>query len=148
MAGFLSLFNTPERLPVAEGFWIDIKKSLTTEDYEAAQRTLLGKMSMVAGEGIRSNPDTISYQQELVFRAIVDWNLTDENEALLPLSPEVNKRASIKKLPQEIFLDIYQKVSVSSAPRDSDAERNFRSGGEVGTGGRDGEASDPAEVSD
>ena len=46
MAGFLSLFNEPERVVVADGFWVDIKKALTAEDYEAAQRALLGRLPL------------------------------------------------------------------------------------------------------
>ena len=50
MSGFLSLFNTPERIEVAEGYWIDVKTSLTAEDHEYAQRALLGKVTMGSSE--------------------------------------------------------------------------------------------------
>jgi len=137
MAGFLSLYNAPQRIEVAEGYWIDVKTNLTTEDYEAAQRALIGKMTMIGGGELRSEPDTIAYQHELVLRAIVDWNLTDENDAPLPLEPADNKRASIKRLPQSVFLTIYEQVSEASAPRSKDDEVSFRASGEssaVGNG--------------
>ena len=128
MSGFLSLFNEPERVVVADGFWIDVKKALTAEDYEAAQRALFGKMSM-SNEGLSAEPDTIAYQHELVFRAIVEWNLTDENGELLPLTPSDAKHASIRRLPQSVFLDVYERVNEASAPRSKDDEVRFRIGG-------------------
>ena len=128
MSGFLSLFNEPERVVVADGFWIDVKKALTAEDYEAAQRALFGKMSM-SNEGLSAEPDTIAYQHELVFRAIVEWNLTDENGELLPLTPPDAKHASIRRLPQSVFLDVYERVNEASAPRSKDDEVRFRIGG-------------------
>ena len=128
MAGFLSLFNEPERINVAKGFWIDIKKSLTAEDYEAAQRALLGKMVM-NGANLTAEPDTILYQHELVFRSIIDWNLTDENGELLPLTPAQAKHDSIRRLPQVVFVDIYEKINEASTPRGGEEEVRFRDGG-------------------
>jgi hypothetical protein len=149
MAGFLSLFNTPERVEVANGYWVELKTSLTTEDYEAAQRVLLGKMSLVAGGELRSEPDTIAYQQEIVARAIVNWNLTDEHGHDLPLAPEEAKLASIRRLPQSVFLALYEKASDSTAPRSSEEELKFRPDGEsrlVGNG--QAEAPNTPKISD
>jgi hypothetical protein len=128
MAGFLSLFNEPERLIVAKGFWIDIKTSLTAQDYEAAQRALLGKMSM-SGNNLTAEPDTIAYQNELVYRSIVSWNLTDEEGNDLPLEPAKLKHISIGRLPQAVFIDIYERINESSKPRSGEDEIQFRDSG-------------------
>ncbi len=150
MAGFLSLFNGVVRLPLDEigapGFWIDVKKSLDTDDYADAQRALLGKMSMDSG-GMKAEPDSVAYQRELVFVAIQAWNLTDENDVPLPLTPPNLKRESIATLPQAAFLEVYQHVNKSTQPRSTEDERSFRDGS-AGSGGERGtsEAPDAAEV--
>ena len=136
MSGFLSLYNAPERIEVAKGYWIDVKSNLTTEDYEAAQRALLGKMSMVVGGDLQSEPDTIAYQREIVSRAIVDWNLTDENSQPLALEPRDAKIESISRLPQSVFIMIYERVNESTAPRSKDDEVCFR---ESDSGSADGD---------
>lgn len=137
MAGFLSLYSGPERLHVGDTYWIDVKRSLTVEDYETAQRVLLGHMVM-EGSGLRAEPDSVGYQTELVCLGIVDWNLTDENGELLPLEPDTAKRASIRRLPQRVFLDVYQRVNDSTTPRTTDDEASFRSGGAGSASGRNG----------
>ena len=134
MAGFLSLFNEPQRIVVADGYWIDVKTSLTAEDYEAAQRALLGKMSMVGG-ALTAEPDTISYQHELVFRAVCDWNLTDENGAALPLTPSSAKHDSLRRLPQSVFIKLYEAINEASSPRSKEDEIQFRDGGESSDSG-------------
>lgn len=123
--GFLALFNEPERVAVGEGYWIDLRTSLTAEDYEAGQRVLLGKMTMVGGS-LNSTPDTIGYQHELVFRSVVDWNLTDEEGDPLPLEPDKAKHDSIRRLPQSVFIDLYNRINAASTPRGGQEEVQFR----------------------
>jgi len=149
MSGFLSLFNEPERIIVADGYWIDVKSSLNAADYEAAQRALLGKMSMQGGN-LSAEPDTVAYQHELVFRAIVDWNLTDEDGQLLPLTPATEKHTSIRRLPQSAFVAIYEKINDAATPRKREEEIRFPVGsesGDNGAAGLDG-VSESSEVSD
>jgi hypothetical protein len=148
--GFLALFNEPERVTVAEGFWIDLRTSLSAEDYEAGQRVLLGRMTMTDSK-LNSTPDTIGYQHELVFRSIVDWNLTDEEGAVLPLEPAKEKHDSIRRLPQLVFIDLYQRITVASTPRGGQEESTFRDGGDASDPGNEssnGEVPVAAEVLD
>jgi hypothetical protein len=149
MSGFLSLFNTPERIIVAPGYWIDIKPSLSAEDYEGAQRALLGKMSMNGG-AVSAEPDTVAYQHELVYRSILDWNLTDEDNILLPLTPNKLKHDSIRRLPQSVFLDIYTRVNEASASREDSEQIAFRDGSELSPEGGQGidEVPESSEVPD
>jgi hypothetical protein len=151
MPGFLSLFNEVERVTFEGEYWVDLKKALTVEDYETAQRALLGKMSMMDGK-VRATPDTIEYQHELVFRSIVDWNLTDEDGIKLPLNPDDKKHKSIRALPQSVFLELYTIVNASTTPRGRDESKEFRDDGAVSDSGdaesESGEISDVSEVSD
>ncbi len=48
------------------------------------------------------------WQIEEVAQSIVDWNLTDENDSLLPLEPIEARRAALKKLPKWAFERIWQ----------------------------------------
>ena len=137
MPGFLSLYNQTERIEVASDYWIDIKTNLTTAEYEAAQRSLLGKVSMLGTGGIQTEPDTIEYQHALVSSSIVAWNLTDEDGQSLPLEPETAKRESINRLPQSVFLAVYERVNEASAPRSRDEELSFRDGGPSDTVGNE-----------
>lgn len=129
MAGFLALFDKITRVPVAEGYWIDIKEHLTASDYEGSQRVLFGKMSM-SDSGMKAEPDTIGYQHELVFNAIVDWNLTDQNDVPLPLEPSEAKHASIRRLPQSVFTKLYTLVNDAATPRSGEEDIRFRSDSE------------------
>ena len=147
MAGFLSLFNGPERLNVAEGYWVDVKKSLTAADYEAAQRVLLGKMTM-SGEGFSAEPDSVAYQGELVALSILDWNLTDEEGVALQLTPDSAKRESILRLPQSVFLEVYKHVNEASALRGKKDETKFRPGSAGDDAGREARSTVAAEVPD
>ena len=143
MTGFLALFNTTKKLDVAEGFWIEVKTSLTAADYAKAQHALLGKMKMSGGGDMTAEPDTIAYQQELVKLAIVSWNLTDEDGAPLPLGDE-----SIARLPQSVFLDVYTFVNQAATPRTPQENQSFRDGDSGSDAGGQGPESDIAPVPD
>jgi hypothetical protein len=138
--GFLALFNEPERLEVAPGFWIDVRTSLTAEDYAGAQRVLMGKMTMQDSK-LNASPDTIAYQHELVFRGIVNWNLTDEEGVLLPLEPDKLKHDSINRLPQSVFNELYLKINAASTPRRGGEEAQFRAGSDS-----DGSGDEPSDA--
>lgn len=135
MPGFLSLFNTPERIQVAEGYWIDVKKSLSAEEFEHAQSALLGTVSFGNKGEFQSEPDTAGYQRQLVCRAIIDWNLTDEEGQPLPLAPDDAKMASILRLPQEVFGEIFDLVNETSGSRSKDDEVRFRAADQVSDNG-------------
>lgn len=135
MPGFLSLYNTPDRIEVAPGYWIEVKKSLTAEEFEHAQSALLGNVSFGAGGEFKSEPDTAAYQREIVFRSIVDWNLTDENDQPLPLTPDEDKMKSIMRLPQEVFGMVFDLVNETSGARSKDDEVRFRADDQVSDNG-------------
>lgn len=125
---FLGLFNGLERVwVVADEYWVDVKRSLSAADYETAQRTLIGALKVVDGD-MQAEPDSVGYQLELVFLGVQDWNLTDEVGNALPLSPAETKRQSIKRLPQSVFLQLYQRIHAASSPRSADEQVRFRAG--------------------
>jgi hypothetical protein len=107
MPGFLSGYNQVTRINIdPEGkWWIDVKDHLSRRD-TAIATTALVKPIVRYEDGdsqTQGNVDTVSYQMELVIAGIVDWNLTDEEDVLLPLDPPDAKRESINRLPNDVF---------------------------------------------
>jgi hypothetical protein len=133
--GFLSLFDGVERVEVAEGYYVTLKKYLSNDDYTAAQNALLTSRQLVSGGGaadkISAKIDTAGYQQTLLFHAIEAWNLTDVNDVALPLNID-----SVKRLPQPTFLLLYGRVTANNKEKETAAEQtSFRdSDNSVGVG--------------
>ncbi len=145
--GFLSLFDATERVVVAEGqdkdgntvpYWVDLKKFLNNEDFTAASEALLQQQQLTANAGenaegrVSARVNTNAYQQILLFRAIKEWNLTDSNDAPIPVRLE-----TVRKLPQPVFALLLEHVTANNNPAQESREeqRSFRSvGGGVGEG--------------
>lgn len=80
--------------------------------------------------------DQAAYRMELLLHAINDWNFTDEHGTVLPLVPEIAKRASLERLPSRVYdrlVDEAEKlIADDAAERTSDEEAAFRDGTETG----------------
>jgi hypothetical protein len=168
MPGFLSLYADTEVIPLGGEYTVEIRQFLNRQDYAAAQRTLiLPRFEFKPGTkgvgGARSNDqqhleatlETEAYQAVLVARAVVRWNLTDEEGVLLPLDgggPQ--SLASVNRLPQIAFNRIYERVRDLNNPggdlklNDVASEAAFP--GEAGSGSEDGVSgtADPESVPD
>ena len=127
--GFLSHYSDVERIDVtppgsAEGpFYVSIKKYLTGDEFEAAKRAL--STVKVADSGITPEPDIAAYQRELIVASVLDWNLTDENDQVLPLAPLADKRISVGKLPETVLAQLLLKINESNEPRTTEDKVNF-----------------------
>lgn len=139
MPGFLSEYNQITRLVIdPEGkWWVDVKENITRRESALAQSALVRPVVRYSGDDseTKGEVDTVAYQMELVVAAVVDWNLTDENDFPLPLTPAADKRESINRLPDKVFNIIaghvqgvkkeaspaedarFQKVGVARPPR-------------------------------
>lgn len=111
MPGFLSGYNSTTRLFIDpdKKWWIDVKDHLSRREQATASAALI--QSTVRYVGIddaetTGSINTTAYQMELVVASVVDWNLTDEEDQPLPLSPDEDKRESINRLPSEVFTTI------------------------------------------
>ena len=130
MSGFLTnfrqvttvTFETPDGI----SYWATVKRFLLRGDTRAAQDKLFtATMKFVGGEeqsedakAETSGPvDTGAYQDELVARALVEWNLTDDEGAPIPLGkvvpgtgpgtgPDATRYAAVALLPDEPFAKI------------------------------------------
>lgn len=133
--GFLSLYDGVETIdlsdldPTIENYdatagkpvwWVKVRKCLSNGemDYckDALSRLIDGKAA----------PDMAAYQQEMVVASIVEWNLTDEQDQVIPLAPAQWKHQAVRKLPERVFSRIYQKVNDLNSDRTVDERRQFR----------------------
>ncbi len=138
--GFLNEYaGGGTRIEVAPGWWVEIKRALTVADVTEAQQALTTTPRMVtrpgeAGGEVAMAMDYASYREVLVTRALLAWNLTDEQDQVLPLT-----RESVRRLPVEVFELIYERVEPLARRRPPEEQAAFRHGAPASVA-RDGAA--------
>ncbi len=128
MPGFLSDYTriTTVWLDPDQKWWVKVRRYLTRGDFKAAQDILItatmrysgGEDDSTDAKAETSGPvNTGGYQNELVARAIIDWNLTDENDNLILLGslnaqrmPDPTRYAAVDVIPQDAFDQILQAI--------------------------------------
>ena len=131
MPSFLGLYAKTEKvlLDDAGEWWVEVKQCLPKADYDAANRAMGTNELRVSRAGdSRTAFDFTAYQEELVARSIVTWNLTDDAEAILPFTPLEACRASLQLLPQSAFATLYEKINELNSPRGAKDGASFRGG--------------------
>ncbi len=135
MAGFLSLYNKSERVNLVNvpetddgAFWVDVKVSINKADYDAAQRRLMrNKLNMSGNKStLDGDLDIPGFEEEMLVRSIVGWNLTDDNGSSLPLVPEPALRKAIMSLPASVIAQVYERVNELNARRGEVETASFR----------------------
>lgn len=123
---FFDAYEGTERIPLGGIYWADVKKSLTGPEYGRVQANLgAGKQTINASAGaqlLRIDPEAAQY--EMLFQAIQDWNL-DDRDGVLPLEPEAAKRASIRRLPASVLMEVYKFCDELYGPRKGDEAARF-----------------------
>lgn len=104
MSGFLSLYSGTERVILGGDYWVEIRQFLSNADYATAQRALF--IPKVKNQEVTATIESEAYQQTLVLLSIVNWNLTDENNVLMPVTIE-----SVRRLPQRSFLQLLDRIT-------------------------------------
>jgi hypothetical protein len=137
--GFLT-FGDPLRVDLGENWWVDIRPGLSFGDLAEAQKAL-SKYSVSGGDSLEAAPDLGAYQLEMVAKSVISWNLTDEQDGPLPLSPYANRLASIRRLPQWAFNRIYGEVARVNSDRTPKEEAQFPARADDGDPGQN---QDPA----
>jgi hypothetical protein len=145
---------TVQALPGAQKDRVEAKRmriSATASPGKAAQAAQLAKvraakarMGLVEEEpadetdaGVTTSiaVDQAAYRMELLTHAVVEWNLTDERGAALPLAPEAAKRASLERLPARFYDQLVDAaealINDDAAERSPEAEAEFRGGAET-----------------
>lgn len=126
--GFLRV-NT-ETVPLGDDYWAKVRE-LSTDEY-APIEDILAQVG-VAGEGMTAEVHMAVYRRALVTAALVDWNLTDEDDQPLPVDGH-----SVGRLPISAFEALHKAVSALNGPRRGREVAQFRDAGAVGA--QDGHA--------
>ncbi len=91
---------------------------------------------LTSGVEMSVKVDQAAYRLELLTLAITDWNLTDERDQPLALAPLDARRRSLQRLPSHVynllFDTVEEQVKAEGAPREPEAEAQFRAGAETG----------------
>lgn len=121
--GFLSAYDGTKRVIVdeARGYWIDLKKHVSQGDKEISERALV-TMTIHDGKPV-VNPDVTSYRQALVLAHIAAWNLDDDAGVIWPVTSD-----NIKRLPGDVFDELWTEVDTLSKPRNAEERLQFRDG--------------------
>ncbi len=156
MPGFLAEYDEVVTVTFGTRYWAKVRRYLLRRDYKAAQAILVSPtMRLVNDESeTAGDVDTGGYQNELVARALVDWNLTDANDQLIPLGtvdpqkgPDATRYAAVDSLPQAPFEKILQAIEGQQGKKakakegEAPAPDPFPAGGEGVAVPDDGEAS-------
>lgn len=132
MPGFLSNYQEIRTIYFddAKEYWAKVRRFPQRADFKAAQAKLISPtMRYVGGEEDQDGKatevkaetsgavDTGAYQDELVARALVDWNLTDEEGVLIPLGtvdrdkgPDPTRYRAVGMLPETPFEQILNSI--------------------------------------
>lgn len=92
-------FVSPDvvRLPLSDGYWIDVKKELNAGEERRIFTNIV--KTMHAGEKAELDPDKVGKTQMLAY--IVDWNFTGEDGKTVPFS-----EAALDNLDQPSYAEI------------------------------------------
>lgn len=138
MTDFLSRhFGAPVRIDLGDDYWVEVKP-LNKGDIAACQAKLTRMRIAFDPDAGTPSPsgdmDIAGYQEEVVCRSIVAWNL-DGPDGPLPTSPLDAMRASYRLLPNAVADEIYATCDRLNAPPSKAEEVRFRESGERGPEG-------------
>lgn len=143
MTDFWTMYDGTDRIQLGQGIWVDVKKSLTTEESKASEKALI---STTFNEKKPDKPDiaidaTASlFEQVLV--SIVDWNLPPRDGKAFDLDHDPDnekltgrpspRRLSLQRLPASVYDEIAKVVGRNNAGMPRAQEATFPDGGELG----------------
>ena len=127
--GFLDAYEGTEQVDLGDGFWVEVKKCLTQAEYKKVEAFYgAGRQTLGMDGKTFATIDPAAAQEELLFRSITGWNLTDAAGTVLPLEPEKDKRASIARLPKWAFIEVYTRCDELNGPRKGKDAAQFPDG--------------------
>lgn len=137
--GFLSRYSGVDVVDFGDGYTVTIKQFLAGDAQEKAE-TAKVKAVAVASRGkeekevrVETSQDIAAYTDILLSEAIVDWNLTDEYDRVLPLAPAAAKTASILLLPADVRGKLRDRIEENTAAqtRTEEEQKIFRPDGHI-----------------
>ena len=141
MSGFLAAagYDGTERIDLGSGYWSDVKRCLTSSEYEHVQQLLGNGRAAIRLDGAPSqvNIDLPAAMREMLFRSVTAWNIDDEDGTVWPLEPDKAKRAAIARLPYPVLQQVYERCDELNTPRKGKEAARFP--GEADRGAPDGD---------
>ena len=151
--GFLSAYVGSEYIELGVDeqsgtkWYVEVKRSLTKSDMSAAEEKLLQvRAAAKAEDGLDTGVDVVEYQLEMVAAAIVSWNLTDENDVLIPFQTKEERLTALRILPSSVFTTILNQVDELNKPRTSTEKATFRDAGVGQPANEPNDTPDPGSV--
>jgi hypothetical protein len=92
-------------LVVKPDYWVELKTCLERRDLAETEKALTRMSASLSGEATLT-PDVPAYREIMVFRSIVDWNLTEKDGTPRPVT-----LANVQKLKGPDFDAILAKVT-------------------------------------
>ena len=132
MTSFLDRYlGHNERVAIDETYWVDLRP-LPKGELSLCQSKLT-KMRMHfdrrAGESqTEGDVDFAAFQEELVCRSVVDWNLDGPNGVLPHADLELTRR-SYRQLPGAIADLLFERANALNAPPGGQEQARFPAGG-------------------
>ncbi|MER6350674.1 hypothetical protein ABT186_02160 [Streptomyces sp. NPDC001634] len=150
--GFLSRYSGTDIIDLGDSYSVTILQHLPGDAQEAAEAAKVKAVANVESDGenrtvaVETSQDMARYTTLLLHAAIVGWNLTDERDQLLPLAPDEQRLASIKRLPAEVRTRLREHIeaNMKAEVRTPDEQRQFRGAGDGGAPVGEGWPGDPA----
>jgi hypothetical protein len=143
MPGFLSAYEGTERIELGRGYWVDVKRCLSSAEYAPVEMALGSRQRPTAdgkGQVTFGEINQRESQIRMLLASITDWNLDDDG-VKWPLSPERAKRESIERLPAGVRMQVYKKCDDLNGPPDEAEQVRFLD--EAGLGDPDGDGGAP-----
>lgn len=90
--GYTSRWTETRKLDLGDGWWVEIKKGLPGGEIEDLRRKLVSVAPGTNDKGALVarvvDVDPVTFLRERAVHSLVAWNITGDDEALLPLDPE------------------------------------------------------------
>lgn len=127
--GFLSPYKATEKVDLEDGYFANVKVYLSTADHAAAEKVMM-KIGLSADSKGKTEQHTDfdhgAYKIELAALALVNWNLTDDDDIALPAETLDQKRASVAQLPRWVVDKLF--AVVKDKPRGKSEGADFPDG--------------------
>lgn len=133
--GFLSQYEETAKIDLKDGYFVEVRVFLSSDArYEAERRLTKIGVNNVDGKDVQvtTDFDQGAFTKELAAQALLDWNLTDANDRLLPFGTIEQKRASIGRLPKNVVDLMVSKLKEQPDGDDGDRGPDFRAEGDGG----------------
>jgi hypothetical protein len=134
LPGFLDAagYGGTEKIDLPAGYWIEVRRSLTSPEYEHVQHYLGNGRQPVRIDGPKVvTIDPAGAMREMLFQSVAAWNLDGPpypDGTIWPLEPDKARRESIAALPNSVLQEVYKACDELNGPREGAEAAQFPEG--------------------